>query len=107
MVEQVDRARGDVPRNVWLRRAVERALAGRYEASSPEPVSSAPAEQPRASVSAKVREALPDGLGRALDETPAGSSSTVEIRRAGLRPARSYVRQHSETCTCASCRPPK
>ena len=44
-VGRIDRARGDVPRSVWVRRAVERALEEWVCSSALGPP--APAEQPR------------------------------------------------------------
>lgn len=51
--ERVDLVRGDVPRSVWMRRAVERALeeSGAHQGAIVSTPSPAPAEQPPGSAS--------------------------------------------------------
>lgn len=78
LLERVDRARGDLPRERWLRRAVERALS-----ETKEPASSEQASPGSVPSSEGVRLAAP------AEQPP------IHPRQV-LRPARSFVRRDVE-----------
>lgn len=84
-VAAIDAARGDVPRSVWVRRAVEQALGdiSRLQRVGPGPsavVSAAPAEQP----------------------TDFYRGPQVE---AEFRESAAFSRRHAPTCRCPVCVP--
>lgn len=92
LADRIDAERGDVPRSVWIRRAVERALSGASPVGDPSadkshqssgvssPRSAAPAEQPRY-VQATAEEAAAHPGKRVIVDTD-GLSRAEAFKRA-------------------------
>lgn len=78
LAERLDAARGDVPRSVFVRRAVEQALVTEGRGGSPgvsKAVLPAPAEQPSVFADGDPRVVIPVGL-------PSGVSRAAAFRAA-------------------------
>jgi hypothetical protein len=81
LLERLDAARGGVPRNVWVRRAVEAALGWVVDPADLAPSKPKPPSKPRAKVS----------------EVERVRSEVARIGGAGGRGA------HLQTCRCGLC----
>lgn len=100
---RVDAARGDVPRSVWVWRAVEARLAlveGGKSLQAEEPVRSPEPEISPAPSREDVSK-LPPAHPKRVEASRAKRDALM--RQAPVRPASEFVRAHSPTCKCALC----